>query len=66
VDYGDAGPKLEPTLRGFKQHRLVEDVFRDVGEMDITADVDFGTLKCVGIIVLLGCLDFLGGNTVHV
>lgn len=45
VDYGSEQLKMEPTLRGFSRHRLVEDILQRPGEIDITADVDFGTLK---------------------
>ena len=47
VDYGAMQPKMEPTLRGFSRHQLVEDILKRPGEIDITADVDFGTLQYV-------------------
>nr|WP_184080979.1 SAM-dependent methyltransferase [Sphingobium subterraneum] len=43
VDYGYDGPALGDTLQAVKGHRMT-DPFVDVGESDLTAHVDFGTL----------------------
>ena len=47
VDYGPAVPRLHSSLRGFSRHRLVHDILERPGEIDITADVDFASLKYV-------------------
>lgn len=43
IDYGrrDVAPTPDSPLRGFRGQRLVEDVLRDPGDIDITYDVDF-------------------------
>lgn len=54
VDYGfDAEmlhhkSRIEGTLRGFYQHTLVDDPFAHIGEMDLTADVNFTALQQIG------------------
>ncbi|TCP52807.1 SAM-dependent MidA family methyltransferase [Tumebacillus sp. BK434] len=54
IDYGfDAEmlhhkSRMDGTLRGFYQHTLVSDPFQHVGEMDLTADVNFTALQAVG------------------
>jgi NADH dehydrogenase [ubiquinone] 1 alpha subcomplex assembly factor 7 len=45
IDYGHEGQK-EDTLRGFKNHKLVE-ILDNPGEIDITADVNFSHLRSV-------------------
>jgi SAM-dependent MidA family methyltransferase len=55
VDYGHArGEYYQPqrrdgTLRAFRQHHLVEDVFAHPGLQDITASVDFTALAEAGV-----------------
>ena len=47
VDYGMTEaefldpPRANGTLRGYRKHRLVEEVLETPGEIDITASVDF-------------------------
>ena len=54
VDYGDARgeyylpQRRDGTLRAFRRHRLVEDVFAHPGLQDITASVDFTALAEAG------------------
>ncbi len=55
LDYGHPGRKLyDPrargrgTLVGYREHRLVEDVLEDAGEVDITAHVNFDDLETAG------------------
>ncbi|ARU62185.1 hypothetical protein CBW65_15110 [Tumebacillus avium] len=54
VDYGfDAEmlhhkSRMDGTLRGFYQHTLVDDPFAHIGEMDLTADVNFTALQQIG------------------
>lgn len=43
IDYGSAEVPLN-TLRGIKNHKFVSP-FEDVGNVDLSADVDFGALK---------------------
>ena len=38
-------PRVNGTLRGYRQHRLVEDVLQSPGEIDITASVNFTKVK---------------------
>jgi SAM-dependent MidA family methyltransferase len=55
VDYGHArGEYYQPqrrdgTLRAFRQHHMVEDVFAHPGLQDITASVDFTALAEAGV-----------------
>ncbi|KAI1727853.1 putative s-adenosyl-L-methionine-dependent methyltransferase domain-containing protein [Ditylenchus destructor] len=44
IDYGHDGSRLTPSLRAYKNHKLV-DPLTSPGEVDITADVDFGYLQ---------------------
>ncbi|KAI1720240.1 putative s-adenosyl-L-methionine-dependent methyltransferase domain-containing protein [Ditylenchus destructor] len=44
IDYGHDGSRLHPSLRAYKEHKLV-DPLTSPGEVDITADVDFGYLR---------------------
>ncbi|KAL3776141.1 hypothetical protein ACHAW5_003259 [Stephanodiscus triporus] len=44
VDYGDDGSSGGDTLRGFWKHAQVHPLSRP-GEVDVTADVDFGALR---------------------
>lgn len=46
VDYGYAGPAAGDTLQAVKAHRFA-DPFADVGEVDLTAHVDFTALASV-------------------
>ena len=46
IDYGHDG-MCKDTFRAFKNHKLVEDVFQDLGECDLTYDVDFAFLKYI-------------------
>lgn len=54
VDYGFeteaclAPDRATGTLRGYRSHRLVADVLDAPGEMDLTASVDFGSLRFCG------------------
>jgi len=43
VDYGEDCPSGD-TLRGFRKHELV-DAMSEPGRVDVTCDVDFGTLR---------------------
>lgn len=53
-DYGyEEGDRFRPgrmngTLRGYRGHRLVEDVLADPGEVDLTAHVDFDRMRVIG------------------
>ncbi|GME91845.1 unnamed protein product [[Candida] boidinii] len=65
VDYGTSESIPINTLRGIKNHKIVNP-FEDAGEVDLSADVDFGNLKdifkdnnCESYIVDQG--DFLNG-----
>lgn len=54
ADYGyPADDRFRPertrgTLRGYRQHRLVDDVLADPGSVDLTAHVDFGRIAEAG------------------
>jgi len=54
IDYGFLAPELyssvrmKGTFRCFHQHRLIENPYINIGEQDITADVDFSNLVRVG------------------
>lgn len=54
VDYGGAAAEVHDAARGrgtrrtFSRHRVGDDPFRDVGEKDITAHVDFTRLARAG------------------
>ena len=54
IDYGfEAGGAFAParsagTLRGYHNHRLVDDVFARPGEQDLTSHVDFGEIGGAG------------------
>ncbi|HWP92986.1 MAG TPA: SAM-dependent methyltransferase [Thermodesulfobacteriota bacterium] len=54
IDYGFMAPELysfvrmKGTFRCFHQHRLNENPYINIGEQDITADVDFSNLVRVG------------------
>lgn len=56
VDYGDRGRDLwtperrDGTVRGFREHTLVDDVLADPGRTDITASVDFTQLREWGLV----------------
>jgi SAM-dependent MidA family methyltransferase len=62
IDYGFLAPELyssvrmKGTFRCFHQHRLIENPYINIGEQDITADVDFSNLARVG--------NYVGLNTV--
>ncbi|MEW6455441.1 MAG: SAM-dependent methyltransferase [Acidobacteriota bacterium] len=47
IDYGEERENknfLRKTSRSFKRHRISDDLFDDLGNKDITSDVDFSTL----------------------
>ena len=44
IDYGFAGDERPETMRGYRDHHLVEDVLDDPGSSDITGPVDFDAL----------------------
>lgn len=46
IDYGAGELKPGPTLQAIKTHRQM-DVFAAPGDMDLTAHVDFGTLRTI-------------------
>ena len=48
IDYGFAGDETPETVRGYRAHRLVEDVLDDPGSTDITGPVDFEALGARG------------------
>jgi SAM-dependent MidA family methyltransferase len=54
IDYGFEADMLhhpsrkDGTLRGFYRHALIEDPFANIGEQDLTADVNFTALREVG------------------
>ncbi|ASS75973.1 hypothetical protein CIG75_14060 [Tumebacillus algifaecis] len=54
IDYGfDAEmlhhkSRMDGTLRGFYQHTLIDDPFANIGEQDLTTDVNFTALQDVG------------------
>jgi SAM-dependent MidA family methyltransferase len=54
IDYGFLAPELyspvrmKGTFRCFHQHRLSENPYINIGEQDITADVDFSNLVRIG------------------
>lgn len=53
-DYGyEESDRFRPertrgTLRGYREHRLMEDVLADPGRVDLTAHVDFGRIAAAG------------------
>ncbi|WP_336962249.1 class I SAM-dependent methyltransferase [Sphingobium aquiterrae] len=47
IDYAYAGPAVGDTLQAVRNHR-VSDPFADVGDSDLTAHVDFGTIGNIG------------------
>mmetsp|Transcript_5225 Transcript_5225/g.10427 ORF Transcript_5225/g.10427 Transcript_5225/m.10427 type:complete len:250 (+) Transcript_5225:3-752(+) len=47
IDYGPSSGVPGDTIRGFKDHK-VSSLLGEVGEVDVTADVDFGGLKKAG------------------
>jgi SAM-dependent MidA family methyltransferase len=47
IDYGYEGPAIGDTLQAVRQHQM-SDPFADVGESDLTAHVDFGTIGNIG------------------
>lgn len=44
VDYGHDGTRKNFSLRAYKKHQVVSPL-EQLGECDVTADVDFGYLK---------------------
>ena len=67
VDYGAEASSLygdldrsQGTLRGFRRHRLVEDLLAGPGEQDITATLDWTFVKRVGERLGLETIDFQG------
>ena len=48
LDYGHNG-LCKDTFRAFKDHKLIDDVFHQVGECDLTVDVDFSFLKHIAL-----------------
>jgi NADH dehydrogenase [ubiquinone] 1 alpha subcomplex assembly factor 7 len=44
IDYGFAGEERPETMRGYRDHHLVEDVLEDPGSNDVTGPVDFDAL----------------------
>ncbi|XP_012562426.2 protein arginine methyltransferase NDUFAF7, mitochondrial isoform X1 [Hydra vulgaris] len=44
IDYGESDSQRF-SLRGYKNHVLVDNIFKNPGSCDITANVDFGFLK---------------------
>jgi SAM-dependent MidA family methyltransferase len=44
IDYGFAGDEKPETMRGYRDHHLVDDVLDDPGANDITGPVDFAAL----------------------
>lgn len=45
IDYGHNGERQSFSLRGYKNHKEVENLLKNPGEYDITADVNFEYLK---------------------
>uniref|UniRef100_A0A0N4ZUV4 Protein arginine methyltransferase NDUFAF7 n=1 Tax=Parastrongyloides trichosuri TaxID=131310 RepID=A0A0N4ZUV4_PARTI len=45
IDYGHDGERKTFSLRGYKDHKEVENLLENPGEIDITADVNFDYLK---------------------
>ncbi|CEF67080.1 NADH dehydrogenase [ubiquinone] complex I, assembly factor 7 [Strongyloides ratti] len=45
IDYGHNGERQSFSLRGYKNHKEVEDLLKNPGEYDITADVNFEYLR---------------------
>ncbi|HJT37550.1 MAG TPA: SAM-dependent methyltransferase [Actinomycetota bacterium] len=48
IDYGFTGEETPEMVRGYRGHRLVEDVLDDPGSTDITGPVDFDALAARG------------------
>lgn len=54
VDYGDQSgslydeSRMQGTIRAFKQHQVSSRLYENVGEQDLTADVNFSALKEYG------------------
>jgi SAM-dependent MidA family methyltransferase len=65
VDYGaeaedlyHASEREQGTLRGFRHHRLVEDILANPGEQDITATLDWTFVRKAGEKLGLETIDF--------
>jgi SAM-dependent MidA family methyltransferase len=65
VDYGAAAEQLycasergQGTLRGFRQHRLVEDILASPGDQDITATLDWTFVRRAGERLGFETIDF--------
>jgi len=48
LDYGGNFPYGRPTIRGIRNH-VRQSIFQNIGEVDISVDVDFDALKRTAI-----------------
>jgi SAM-dependent MidA family methyltransferase len=65
IDYGERGKeryspsRMEGSLRCYKHHQLISSPFEDIGQQDMTCDVDFTALALTGIEVGLTCAGYI-------